>query len=82
MRQIFRSIPGVVLTLSLAGCGESQPESGPVPFKATTSPAIDGLKENMANAAKGSTYTKKPTDVTKTDAKAAPAPAKEAEKKP
>jgi hypothetical protein len=65
MRQTFFVIAGVVLTVTLAGCGDSQPEAGPVPFKATTSPAIDALRENMSKSAKESTYSKKQEPDTK-----------------
>ncbi len=82
MRQTFSIVAGVVLTITLAGCGDTPPESGPVPFKGTQSPAIDALKENMSKNAKASVYTKRPmeTDTKAADAKAAPA--KEPEKKP
>ena len=56
MRQTFCVVAGVVLTITLAGCGDTPPEAGPVPFKATNSPAIDALKENMSKNAKGGAY--------------------------
>ena len=77
MRQTFCIVAGVVMTITLAGCGDTPPESGPVPFKGTQSPAIDALKENMSKNAKGGAYTKKPVEI---DTKAATA--KEPEKKP
>lgn len=80
MRLTIGMIAGVVLTMTLSGCGDSQPESGPVPFKATTSPAIDALRENMSKATKDSTYTKRQT--TEAETKTAAPAAKEAEKKP
>jgi hypothetical protein len=82
MRQHFRVIAGAVLTVTLAGCGDSQPDSGPVPFKATTSPAIDALRENMSKVAKDSTYTKKQMTEAESKATAATKEApKEAPKK-
>jgi type IV pilus biogenesis protein CpaD/CtpE len=76
-------IAGVALAASLAGCSESPPETGTVPFTATTNPAIDALRENMAKTAKSGAYTKKTTeaDLKKAEAKAA-SEKKEAEKKP
>jgi hypothetical protein len=78
MRLTFCLVAGAVLTMTLTGCGDSPPETGPVPFKATTSPAIDSLKENMSNNLKGGVYTKKAADPGETKA----ATGKEAEKKP
>jgi outer membrane PBP1 activator LpoA protein len=53
MRRICWVIAGVVLAFTLAGCGESAPEAGPVDYKGTNSAAIDSLRkqmsENMAN---------------------------------
>ncbi len=79
MRQAFCAVAGVALTITLAGCSESTPETGTVPFKAPTSPAIDALRENMSKNAKGSVYTKKTVEA---DPKAAAATGKEPEKKP
>ena len=53
MRRVCSSIAGVVMAFTLAGCGESPPESGTVPFKATESPAIKGLEKQMAEQAEG-----------------------------
>ncbi len=78
MRRTISAIAGVILSMTVAGCGDSSPESGPVPFKATTSPAIDALRENMSKAAKDGTYTKKQAPAP--DIKPAPEK-KEAEKK-
>ena len=74
--------------LALAGCGESAPESGVVPYKGTQSPAIEGLGKQMAEQAKkGVPPNKKeeaPKAATETkpaDAKPAADAAKEPEKK-
>jgi hypothetical protein len=47
------TIAGFALALSVAGCSDSSPESGSVPFKAETSDAILKLRENMSAQAKG-----------------------------
>ncbi len=47
------TIAGFALALSVAGCSDSTPESGSVPFKAETSDAILKLRENMSAQAKG-----------------------------
>ena len=46
-------IGGLVMVLTLAGCSESPPESGPVPYKATpSSPALDGFAKQVGEQAK------------------------------
>lgn len=82
MRQTFSVVAGVLLTITLPACSDTPPETGTVPFKASTSPAIDMLRENMSKNAKGSVYTKKTVeaDPKATDPKAASG--KEAAKKP
>jgi hypothetical protein len=89
MRQTFCVVAGVVFLITLTGCGETTPEAGPVPFKATTSPAIDALRENMSKNAKNGVYTKKQTeaepkaaDAKPADVKAATDKEKDAAKKP
>ncbi len=68
MHRMSCVIAGAVLAVTLAGCGDSPPESGPVEFKAAPpSPAIDALREQMSKNVQSATYTKKPVD---TDAKA------------
>jgi hypothetical protein len=52
MRRICLGIAGGFLAVSLAGCGESN-EEGPISYKGTTSPAIEKLRDNMAENAKG-----------------------------
>jgi hypothetical protein len=54
MRRICLGIAGGFLAVSLAGCGESN-EEGPISYKGTTSPAIEKLRDNMAENAKGKT---------------------------
>ena len=82
MRQTFCIVAGAALSMTIAGCGDSQPESGPVPYKATSSPAIDVLRENMSKNAKGSVYTKKTVEAETKPADPKAAAGKEAEKKP
>jgi hypothetical protein len=60
MRQIRWVIGGVVLAFTLAGCGESPPESGPVEYRATNSPEIEAFAKRMSENAKGKGAMKKP----------------------
>ena len=53
MRQVRWVVGGVVLAFTIAGCGESPPESGPVEFKATNSPEIEAFAKRMSENAKG-----------------------------
>jgi hypothetical protein len=76
MRQVRCVVGGVVMAFTLAGCGESPPESGPVEFKATNSPEIDAFAKRMAENAKNKGLTKKPDAATK------PSEAKPGETKP
>jgi hypothetical protein len=77
MRRVCSMIAGAVTAFTLAGCGESPPESGSVPFKGSQSPAIDALRESMAkNAAGGNKSAKakpaadtKAADIKATDTK-------------
>jgi hypothetical protein len=66
-------IAGFVMAFTLAGCSESAPESGTVPYKPTQSPAIDGFSKQMADTAKGGGAAKKtePADKPATDNKKA-----------
>jgi hypothetical protein len=52
MRRICVGIAGGLVAVCLAGCGESN-EEGPISYKGTTSPAIEKLRDNMAENAKG-----------------------------
>jgi hypothetical protein len=78
MRQVRWVVGGVVLAITIVGCAESPPESGPVPFKATNSPEIEALTKRMSENAKGGKgFTRKPEAASKpgdtkpaTDAKA------------
>jgi hypothetical protein len=70
MRQVRWVVGGVVLAFALAGCADSPPESGPVQYKATTSPEIEALTKRMSENAKGKAYSKKPEAASKSsDAK-------------
>ena len=53
MRQVCCVVGGVVLALTLAGCGESAPESGPMEYKASTSPEIEAFAKRLSENAKG-----------------------------
>jgi hypothetical protein len=76
MRRVCNLIAGAVTAFTLTGCGETTPETGPVPFKGTQSPAIEALRENMSKnaagkGAKASDAKVKPaTDTKAADAKA------------
>ena len=80
MRRACSLIAGFVMAFTLAGCSESPPESGPVPFKPTQSPAIEGLGNQMKETAKGGSMPKntdaaaKPATDTKKPADTKPAP--------
>jgi hypothetical protein len=52
MRRVCLGIAGGLLAVSLAGCGEPT-EEGPISYKGTTSPAIEKLRDGMAENAKG-----------------------------
>lgn len=65
MRQVRWVVGGVVLASTLAGCSDSPPESGPVPFKATNSPEIEAFTKRMADNAKGKGNMKKPEAASK-----------------
>ena len=71
-------IGGLVTVLALAGCGESAPETGTVPYKATQSPAIDGLSKQMADQAKKGAPPNKKEETPKPAAETKPADAKPA----
>jgi hypothetical protein len=74
MRRTCSGIAGVVLACTLAGCGESQPESGTKPFQGTSNPAIEqqleNMSKNMQNKAfqKGAAETAKPSEKDKSAA--------------
>ena len=73
MSRISYAIAAVVLTVTLAGCGGAAPDDGHVEFHGTTSPVIDGFKDNMSKDLKGKTYLKKPKEPEKKAAAATPA---------
>jgi hypothetical protein len=67
------------MVLALAGCGESAPEGGTVPFKATTpSPAIEGFTKQMAEQAKKGVPPNKKEEASKQETASKPADAKPA----
>jgi hypothetical protein len=71
-------IGGLVTVLALAGCGESAPETGTVPYKSTQSPAIEGLSKQMADQAKKGAPLNKKEETPKAASEAKPADAKPA----
>lgn len=78
MCRVCSLIGGWALILGLAGCGESAPESGTVPYKATQSPAIEAFSKQMAEQAKKGTPPNKKEEVPKAGAESKPADAKPA----
>ena len=60
MSQVRWVVGGAVLAFTLTGCGESPPEAGPVPFKATNSPEIEAFTKRMSENAKGKVGMKRP----------------------
>jgi hypothetical protein len=78
MYRACRLMGGLVLAVTLAGCGESPPESGTVPFKATSSPAIDGLSKQYSDQVKKGMPANKSEEASKptSESKAAGAEAK------
>jgi hypothetical protein len=72
MRQVRCVVGVVVMACTLAGCGDSPPESGPVQYKATqNSPEIEAFAKRLSEQAKGKSGMKKPEAPSKTvDAKA------------
>jgi hypothetical protein len=65
MRQVRWVAGGVVLAFTLAGCGESAPESGTMEFKATNSPEIEAFAKRLSENAKSKGAMKKPEAATK-----------------
>jgi hypothetical protein len=72
MRQVRCVVGVVVMACTLAGCGDSPPESGPVQYKATqNSPEIEAFAKRLSEQAKGKPGMKKPEAPSKAvDAKA------------
>jgi hypothetical protein len=68
-------IAGALLASTLAGCGETEPESGPGQYKGTNSPEIDKLTDVMSSNQKKKVFTTKQPE-------AKPADKKSGEKKP
>jgi len=67
------------MVLMIAGCGETAPESGTIPYKATQSPTIEGYSKQMAEQAKkGTPPNKKIEEAPKGAAESKPADAKPA----
>ncbi|MFI5454131.1 MAG: hypothetical protein ACHRXM_01640 [Isosphaerales bacterium] len=84
MRRLSLEIAGVVLAFTLAGCGESQPESGPVQYKAPNPAGIDKQLDIMSQNAKNKVTTTKPKETKAGEKKPADTPPAEtapAEKK-
>jgi hypothetical protein len=77
MRRVCLGIAGSLMTVALAGCGESN-EEGPISYKGTNSPAIEKLRDGMAENAKSKSAGAKGVE----DKSAAKKDTKDAEKKP
>jgi hypothetical protein len=77
MRRSCFGIAGLVLTLSLAGCGDSV-DDGPVSYKGTNTPAIQDQLKLTSDIAKNNKGSAKAAD----DKSAGKKDAKEADKKP
>jgi hypothetical protein len=72
-------IGGLVVVLALAGCGDSAPEGGTVPFKASPpSPAIEGFTKSIGEQAKKGVPPNKKEEAPKPEAASKPADAKPA----
>jgi hypothetical protein len=76
MRRIYLGIAGSLMAVALAGCGESN-EEGPISYKGTNSPAIEKLRDGMADNAKNKSAAAKGVED-----KSAAKKEKEADKKP
>ena len=66
------------MIVTLAGCSESAPESGTVPYKPTTSPVIEGLNKQIADQAKKGIPANKKEEASKPAAETKPADSKPA----
>ena len=76
-------IGGLVMALTLAGCSESAPEGGTVPFKASApSPAIEGLTKQMSEQVKKGVPANKKEEASQPAADSKPADAKPADSTP
>ena len=76
-------IGGLVVALTLAGCSESAPEGGTVPFKTSVpNPAIDGLRKQMSEQAQKGLPANKKEEAVHPAADSKPADAKPADTTP
>lgn len=64
------------MAATLAGCSESPPESGSVPFKGTSSPAIDGFSKQFAEQQKKGAPANKKEEASKPAVESKPADTK------
>jgi hypothetical protein len=71
MRRLSLEIAGVILAFTLAGCGESQPESGPVQYKAPNPAGIDQQLDVMSKNAKNKVGLTKPKETKQPESKPA-----------
>jgi len=62
MRRLSLEIAGVVLALTLAGCGDSEKEAGSVPFKASNPAGLEKQLDIMSQNAKNKVATTKPKE--------------------
>jgi hypothetical protein len=77
-------IAGIVAALALAGCGDdSGVTEGTVPFKSGNVEQVGAMRNQMIEAAKAKTYTKRPVPEGKAASESKPAAeSKPEEKKP
>jgi hypothetical protein len=71
MGRLSNVIAGAMLMLGVVGCGESELDSGTMPFKTTDTAQFESLKEQMKASLTKKTYQRKPT-ASKTKEKAEP----------
>jgi hypothetical protein len=62
MSEIRSVVGGIVLAFTIAGCGDSPPEAGPVEYKASNSPEIEAFTKRMSENAKGKAGMKRPVE--------------------
>jgi hypothetical protein len=81
MRRSCLGIAGVVLALTFTGCGESEPEGGPIQYKGTNSAEIDKQLDVMAKNQKNKVFTTKQAEPKPAENKPAATTTKPADKK-
>jgi cell division septation protein DedD len=84
MRRFCQGIAGVVLVAAVAGCSDTGPQDGKVPFKGTSTEGLTSLKNQMSKNANALVQKELEANKAKESkpAEAKPAEAKPAEAKP